>query len=363
MDMTEQNSKIHQDPANEILELIVKLWKNRTTIFKWCAVGIVLGLIVGFSIPKTYKTGVILAPEMQTKTNSSISSIASMMGVNLNNSVDAISHDMYPDVIHSTPFVTELLVLPVTFTRRDSVITTTFCDYMTNYQKQPWWSYIFQAPFKVLGWMMSLGKEDVEVVQGPLDPTNLPKEERKVAKYLSKEIQLLIDKKTGKITISMELQDPQVVATVMTAVTENLKKYMSDYRTSKARQDVVNLTKIYEKRRAEYHAARQEYANYADANRNVVQLSAQAALGTLKQEMDLAYQVYSQVATQLEGARIQAEEAKPVFVVIEPVVTPNRRSAPSKAKLLVLYTFLAGCAAVAWITFGKDAYKKFIDSL
>ena len=363
MDMTEQNSKIHQDPANEILELIVKLWKNRTTIFKWCAVGIVLALIVGFSLPKTYKTGVILAPEMQTKTNSSISSIASMMGVNLNNSVDAISHDMYPDVIHSTPFVTELLVLPVTFTRRDSVITTTFCDYMTNYQKQPWWSYIFQAPFKVLGWMMSLGKEDVEVVQGPLDPTNLPKEERKVAKYLSKEIQLLIDKKTGKITISMELQDPQVVATVMTAVTENLKKYMSDYRTSKARQDVVNLTKIYEKRRAEYHAARQEYANYADANRNVVLLSAQAALGTLKQEMDLAYQVYSQVATQLEGARIQAEEAKPVFVVIEPVVTPNRRSAPSKAKLLVLYTFLAGCAAVAWITFGKDAYKKFIDSL
>lgn len=361
--MTEQNNMIHEDPGNEILELIVKLWKNRTTIFKWCAVGIVLGLIVGFSIPKTYKTGVILAPEMQTKTNSSISSIASMMGVNLNNSVDAISHDMYPDVIHSTPFVTELLVLPVTFTRKDSVITTTFCDYMLNYQKQPWWGHIIGAPFKALGWLISLGKEKQELSNEPLDPTNLPKMERKVAKYLSKEIQLLIDKKTGKITISMELQDPQVVATVMTAVTENLKKYMSDYRTSKARQDVVNLTKIYEKRRAEYHAARQEYANYADANRNVVQLSAQAALGTLKQEMDLAYQVYSQVATQLEGARIQAEEAKPVFVVIEPVVTPNRRSAPSKAKLLVLYTFLAGCAAVAWITFGKDAYRKFIDSL
>ena len=361
--MTEQNNMIHEDPGNEILELIVKLWKNRTTIFKWCAVGIVLGLIVGFSIPKTYKTGVILAPEMQTKTNSSISSIASMMGVNLNNSVDAISHDMYPDVIHSTPFVTELLVLPVTFTRKDSVITTTFCDYMLNYQKQPWWGHIIGAPFKALGWLISLGKEKQELSNEPLDPTNLPKMERKVAKYLSKEIQLLIDKKTGKITISMELQDPQVVATVMTAVTENLKKYMSDYRTSKARQDVVNLTKIYEKRRAEYHAARQEYANYADANRNVVQLSAQAALGTLKQEMDLAYQVYSQVATQLEGARIQAEEAKPVFVVIEPVVTPNRRSAPSKAKLLVLYTFLAGCAAVAWITFGKDAYKKFIHSL
>ena len=359
--MTEQNTKM--DPGNEILELIVKLWKNRTTIFKWCAVGVVLGLIVGFSIPKTYKTGVILAPEMQTKTNSSISSIASMMGVNLNNSVDAISHDMYPDVIHSTPFVTDLLVLPVTFTRRDSVITTTFCDYMLNYQKQPWWNHILGAPFKLLGWVMSIGKEAPELTDEPLDPTNLPKLERKVAKYLSKEIQLLIDKKTGKITISMELQDPQVVATVMTAVTENLKKYMSEYRTSKARQDVVNLTKIYEKRKQEYYAAREAYAQHADANRNVVLLSAQAILGSLKQEMDLTYQVYSQVATQLEGARIQAEEAKPVFVIIEPVVTPNRRTAPSKAKILVLYTFLAGCAAVGWITFGKDALNKFKNQL
>lgn len=361
--MTEQNNKIQEDPANEILELIVKLWTNRTTIFKWCAVGIVLALVVGFSLPKNYKTGVIIAPEMQTKTNSSISSIASMMGVNLNNSVDAISHDMYADVIHSTPFVTDLLELPVTFTRRDSVITTTFCDYMLNYQKKAWWSHILQSPFKLLGWVLSLGKEEVEAEEGPLDPTNLPRDERKVAKYLSKEIHFMMDKKTGKMTISMELQDPKVVATVMTAVTENLKKYMSDYRTSKARQDVVNLTKIYEKRREEYHVARMEYAKFSDANRNMVLLSAQAELGTLKQEMDLAYQVYSQVATQLEGARIQAEEAKPVFVIIEPVITPNRKSSPSKAKLLVLYTFLAGCAAVGWITFGKDAYQKFINKL
>lgn len=361
--MTELNNKIQEDPANEILELIVKLWTNRTTIFKWCAVGIVLALVVGFSLPKNYKTGVIIAPEMQTKTNSSISSIASMMGVNLNNSVDAISHDMYADVIHSTPFVTDLLELPVTFTRRDSVITTTFCDYMLNYQKKAWWSHILQSPFKLLGWVLSLGKEEVEAEEGPLDPTNLPRDERKVAKYLSKEIHFMMDKKTGKMTISMELQDPKVVATVMKAVTENLKKYMSDYRTSKARQDVVNLTKIYEKRREEYHVARMEYAKFSDANRNMVLLSAQAELGTLKQEMDLAYQVYSQVATQLEGARIQAEEAKPVFVIIEPVITPNRKSSPSKAKLLVLYTFLAGCAAVGWITFGKDAYQKFINKL
>ena len=347
---------------NEIIELISTLWKNRGTIIKWCCCGIVFALVVGFSLPKQYRTGVILAPETQQKTNSSISSIASMMGVNLNNSIDAISHEMYADVIHSTPFITDLLELQVTFVRRDSTITTSLADYMINYQNKAWWSSIFQAPFKVLGWVMSIGKDKSdEVIQGPLDPTNLPREERKVAKYFSKEIQYLVDKKTGKVTIKLELQDPQVVATVMNAVVENLKLYMTEYRTSKARQDVENLTKIYDKRRDEYYATQEAYAAYADANRNVILMSAQSEMGRLKQEMELAYQVYSQVATQLEGARIQAEEAKPVFVIIEPVITPNRKSSPSKAKILVLFTFLAGCAAVGWITFGKDTYDKLVE--
>ena len=79
--------------------------------------------------------------------------------------------------------------------------------------------------------------------------------------------------------------------------------------------------------------------------------------------MNLAYQVYSQVATQLEGARIQAEQAKPVFVIIDPVTVPIRKTAPSKAKLLVVFTFLAGCCAAGWVLFGEDYWKKFKDAL
>ena len=81
------------------------------------------------------------------------------------------------------------------------------------------------------------------------------------------------------------------------------------------------------------------------------------------QEMNLAYQVYSQVATNLEGARIQAEQAKPVFVIIENVKVPIRKTAPSKAKLLVIFTFLAGCISVAWILFGDEYWKKLKDNL
>ena len=348
----------------DIMELIVKLWKKRSFIIKWCIAGAVIGLVIGFSLPKTYWAGVTLTPELQQKTNNSVSSIASMMGVNLNNSVDAISVEMFPDVVHSTPFIFELFDLPVTFERKDSVITTSLIDYMLEYQKSPWWTPIIQAPFKALGWCIDLIKnEEEEAGDGTLNPYNLPKEEREVVKFFAENIMVNVDKKTFKTDMSLKLQDPLVVATVMNAITENLKTYMSDYRSSKARQDAENLSVICKERKSDYYIAQQAYARFIDANKNVILQSAQAERERLQQEMNLAYQVYSQVATQLEGARIQEQQAKPVFAILNPVVIPYKKAAPSKAKLLIVFTFLAGCCAAAWVLFGEDYWKKLKESL
>ena len=356
---------IDDESEIDIMELISKLWKKRSMIIKWCVVGAVIGLVAGFSIPKTYKAGVTLAPEQQQRVGSGVSSIASMMGVNLQNSVDAISVEMFPDVVHSTPFIVELFDLPVTFERKDSVITVPLVEYMKEYQRSPWWSAVIGAPFKALGWVMSLGKEkEEETAQtGPLNPSNLPKKERGVVKFFAENIMVNVDKKTGKTQMGLTMQDPLVVATVMEAVTENLKAYMSDYRTSKARQDVENLQTICNQRKTDYYKAQQAYAQFVDSNKSVIRQSAQAERERLQQEMNLAYQVYSQVATQLEGARIQTEQAKPVFAIIDPVTIPIRKTAPSKAKLLVIWTFFAGCCAAAWVLFGEDYWKKLKENL
>ena len=363
--MTEQNyNNIPEEQEIDIMELISKLWKKRMMVIKWCIAGAIVGLVVGFSIPKTYKAGATLAPETEQRMGSGVSSIASMMGVSLDNSVDAISVEMFPDVVASTPFIYGLFDLPVTFERKDSVITTDLLDYMLEYQKSPWWSAIIQTPFKALGWVMSIGKEkESDELPAELNPQNLPKKVRGVVKYFRENILVNVDKKTGKTQISLEMQDPLVVATVVEAVMENLKDYMSDYRTSKVRQDVENLSVIFEQRKQDYYAAQQAYAQYVDGNRSVALRSAQAESERLQQEMNLAYQVYSQIATQLEAARIKEQEAKPVFAVLEPVAIPNQKAAPSKAKLLVIFTFLAGCCSAAWVLFGEDYWKKLKENL
>lgn len=355
------------EPEIDIMELISKLWKKRMMIIKWCVVGAVIGLVAGFSIPKTYKAGVTLVPEVQQKTSSGVSSIASMMGVNLNNSVDAINAEMFPDVVHSTAFIYELFDLPVTFERKDSVITVPLVEYMKEYRRSPWWSSVIAFPFNVLGWcidLVTLDEEDEEICSNTvLNINNLPKRERTIVKYFAEKIQVNVDKKSLKTYISLEMQDPQVVSTVMQAVTVNLQDYISNYRTSKARQDVQNLEVISAQRKADYYKAQKEYATYIDANKNVILHSANAERERLQQEMNLAYQVYSQVATQLEGARIQAEQAKPVFVILENVAVPIQHSAPSKAKLLIIFTFLAGFLAGCWSLFIEDFLKQIKEYL
>jgi LPS O-antigen subunit length determinant protein (WzzB/FepE family) len=360
------NQPYNYEPEIDIMEFISKLWRRRSFIIKWCIAGAVIGLVAGFSIPKTYRAGVTLAPELQQKTNNSVSSIASMMGFNLNNSIDAINAEMFPDVVHSTPFIYELFDLPVTFVRKDSVITAPLLEYMKKYQKSPWWTPIINFPFKVLGWCIDLVTPDEdedksgEVV---LDPSNLPKEERSVVKYFAENIIVSVDKKSLKTEMSLQMQDPLVVAAVMNTVTDNLKSYMTDYRSSKARQDVENLEVICAERKADFYKAQQAYAKYIDANKNVILHSANAEGVRLQQEMNLAYQVYSQVATQLEGARIQAEQAKPVFAILNPVTVPLRKAAPSKGKLLFIWTFLAGCCAAGWVLFGEEYWKKLKENL
>lgn len=352
-----QNNPVPQHIEEDEIDLmayISVLWKEKAVIIKYCVVGAIVALILGFSIPKTYKASVDFAPEQFSDANANMSNLASIMGINLNQSIDAINIDIFPEVVSSTPFIFELFELPVRFERKSNSVSTTLLDYMLNYQKMPWWNHILAFPGK----MLAKRTKHEPLLDHRLDPTNLPKKVREVVEQLAEEIEIDVNKKSNMTNMSIELQDPEVVADVMNAIVDNLKKYVSDYRTSKARQDVENLQLICSERRGDYYAAQKAYAKFVDENKNVVRQSAQVEKERLQQEMNLAYEVYSQVAAQLESARIQEQQDKPVFTIINPVTVPLTKSAPSKTKLLIVITFLAGCLGVAWVLAGKEICNK-----
>mgnify|MGYP000118406359 FL=1 len=163
-----------------------------------------------------------------------------------------------------------------------------------------------------------------------------------------------VDKKSGITTVGVVLQDPLVTAIVADSVVAKLQKYITSYRVSKAQQDCNYLEQLYKERQQEYYVAQQNYANYMDANKNVILQTVLTEGERLQNEMSLAYQVYSQVANQLQVARAKVQEAKPVFAVVEPASVPLHPSGTSKKMILIGFVFLAVIGASAWILFGRD---------
>lgn len=340
----------------DLLELALKVWGERKFVLKACGYAVLIGLVIAFSIPREYTANAMIAPELSdNKTTGGLSSLAAMAGFNPNatSTADAIYPDLYPDIVTSTPFITGLFNVQVK--DLDEEVDTTLYCYLNEHQRVPWWTLITSAPFKALGWVISLFTEE-EKEDAILDPFHLTKEEADIAKELSERITVSVDKKTGVTTLSVTMQDARISACLTDTVVRRLQDYITEYRTTKARQDFQFQEKLFERKKKEYEKAQENYAKFADANKNIILLSYRAEQERLENEMRLAYQVYTSVAQQLQMAEAKVQEITPVYTIIEPATIPIKASKPRKTLMLLGIVFLTGLCCVSWILFGRDFY-------
>lgn len=348
----------------DLIELAHKVWAERKLILKACGVAVILGIIVAFSIPKEYATSVTLAPEATGKSGGggNVGALAAMAGINLGSSSgqDALSPDLYPDIVASTPFLVNLLDIKVK--SRDSHISTTLYNYLDKNQSAPWWGVVTSAPFKALGWVMSTikgEKQEVANDTAKIDPSLLTQKQAAVVANLGKRIGVSVDKKTGMTTIIATMQDPFISATVTDSVMSRLQNHITAYRTSKARKDLAFAQKLYREAKASYTSAQKKYATFADANQNLILFSYRSEQERLQNEMTLAYNVYSQTAQQLQMAKAKVQEITPVYTVVQPATVPLKPAKPNKIMILIGFIFLGGVGSVGWILFLKDWFRRF----
>ena len=357
-------SSFQEEQEIDLLELAGKVWAGRRLVLKWCGIAVVVALVVAFSIPKEYTATVMLAPEVENGSRSmgSLSALAGMAGINMGSGEggDALSPDLYPDIVSSINFTTELFAVPVTDVEGE--LQTDLFSYLQNEQRSPWWSVVISFPFKCIGWVMSLLQDETEET-GQLDPFHLTQEEMAVVKTLNNRIAVSVDKKTAVITLSVTMQDPLIAATMTDTVMQRLQNYITDYRTNKARHDLEFTQRLYDEAQKKYYDAQQTYADYVDMNKNIALRSVQTRQERLQNEMNLAYNLYNQTAQQLQLAKAKVQENTPVYTVVQAATVPLQASKPSKVMILVGMVFLAAVGAVGWILFGKGVWDSFRQTL
>lgn len=351
----------------DLMEYARKLWESRKTLLIASGIAAVLGVVIALTTPRQYTVTVTLAPESGKSGGGSLSGIASMLGmggISMGSDADALNVMLYPNIVSSTPFILDLMDTPVK-TIDEKQPDTTLTGYLTEYTKKSLMSTVISLPFKAIGGVISLFKAEEPEVTGPgtIDPFQLTKDQSKIAEGIKKLIVANVDKKTGITTVSVTMQDPMVAAMLTDTVLLKLKQHITKYRVSKAEDDCKYWENINNQRRDEYYAKQKEYAEYVDANKNVVLQSVQIEQERLQNDMQLAYQVYSNVATQLQMARAKVQEAKPVFVIVEPASVPLQASGTSRAMTVIGTIFLIVAGTAVWILFGKDFLSQLKNGL
>ena len=361
---TKQVYNNHNDEELEIdlMDLLRKVIGIRKKIYKAAGIGLIIGVIVAISIPKQYTVEVTLSPEMGSNKGGGLSGLAASFlgsGVSMGDGTDALNASLSADIVSSTPFLLELSNMKVPVSGSEEISLSSYLDE----ESSPWWSYVIGFPGMVIGGVKSLFIEDEDesifldkASQGTIE---LSKKESQKIESLKKKIVASVDKKTSMTSVTATFQDSKVAAVVADSVVKKLQEYIIDYRTSKSKEDCLYLEKLFKERQQEYYEAQRKYADYMDSHDNIILQSVRTEQERLQNDMSLAYQVYSQVAGQLQVARAKVQEEKPVFAVVEPAVVPLYPSGTSRKVYVLAFIFLSVCIVIFWNLFGKDFLNKF----
>lgn len=352
--MQTQNSQKPILDKDALFDVIRKVRKNKRRFFINGAVGCFVGLVFALSVVKTYTSEIVLAPEMVDGSiggSGGLSSLASMAGINLGaSSTDAIYPELYPQIISSTPFAVDLLKTHVVSI--DKEVNTDLYEYISENQK------IGFADIP-LAWMKaataSLVKKFSKEPELPaqadtLNPFCLTKNQQKVVDFVRFSlVSAVVNKKDQIITISVTSQDPLISANLADTVRVKLQDAITDYRTKKARLDMLYSENLMNEAKQEYIACKERYVAYADAHKDAYMESVKTEMSDLENEMSLAFSTYTQLVQQYNTAKAKVQERTPSFTVIQPASISIKPSSTPKLYVLFEWIFLSQFLTFLWL--------------
>jgi capsular polysaccharide biosynthesis protein len=354
--MGEQETKPGLNEGIDLKEVFKQIGAGRKTIFVCMAVAFVVAVLVVLVTPKQYTTKVTLLTESASKSGASglLSQLGGMSGINMgglsglmggSSGSDALTPELYPDIVKSTPFLLEVLCQNVTESKRNKTITV--ANYLENENQSPLTGLMGLWTDKPL--FAPITKPDPKVL------LKLTKRQMDLANGLANIINLNVESLSGGgltgggskiITVSIELQDPVVSAQLADLVVSNLKNYIVDYNTGKAKKDLDFIKTRYNEARDKYYSAQQTLAHHNDRNLNVILESVNTSKQRLETENVLAANIYNSLAQSLEQAKMKVQDQTPAFTVIEPAQVPLTKSKPKSIVILMGLLFVGAFIGV-----------------
>lgn len=360
------NNPQEEEEGIDIMALLKGLWDGRKTIIIVTAVFIVLGLVAALTMKRTYNVSTTMVPQMNSRSSSSLGSLAALAGIDLssmNNAGGDLSPLVYPQIVNSVPFRRELIYTPLHYQKADTAVS--MYTYFKEYTKPTVMGTVLKYTIGLPGVIMkAIRGEKPDMVlpasEGEADnepkPVLLTKDEVKLMKVVAQNVNLSVDKKEGYLTLSVVGSEPIQTAELALKAQQLLQEEVTRFRTEKAQDNLDYIQARYDEIKKEAETYQAQLAAVRDRSQNMTTTRARIEQERLQSKYNVASSIYSEMAKQLETAKMQVKRDTPVLTIIQPVTVPSQ-PANSRAKTLIVWTFLGGILGCG-IVLGKSYLPK-----
>lgn len=308
-----------------------KLWAKKYLFLKVWVITFILSAAYIVPQPRTYSSSILLAPEMASGDEmGGLSAIASSFGFNFGegSSVDAIYPTLYPDLLASNDFIVNLF--DVQIKTIDGKIQTDLYTYMLKHQKTTFYKRPFYWAKRQFKNLIDKQRTGGGTDGGKIDASFLTEEQFNIVENLKSNIICNVDQLTSVISIKVNAQDPLVAANLADSVCAKLQKFITEYRTSKARVDVEHYEALVKDAQESYEKAQKEFSDFCDSHKNMTSQAVLSKRDKLEIESSMALSKYQAMSAQTENAKHKLQEKTPAFTTLQNASVPLRPSAPKR---------------------------------
>jgi uncharacterized protein involved in exopolysaccharide biosynthesis len=345
----------------DITEILKKLWVKRSFIIKLTVAFLLLGLFVALFSPVQYTSTCTVVPQSGNRSGGGgLGGVAAIMGVNLGTAMmteGTLSPVMYPEIIKSVPFTREIMKTEVIVEKSNGQPITLY-DYYTDKQYRDFnllgaiKKYTIGLPGVLIGAIR--GDKEPEIVESSLIGDSntvfkLTEEEKRVYDAIQGAVQINPNSKDGYVTIGYVFPEAKVAAQVTDKIYRTLEEYVSQFKSEKLNDNLEFVEKSYETARTDFLNAQDRLTAFQDANRGLTTASARSMETRLRNEYDIAFTLYRELATQREQAKIAVKENQTILTLVNPPVVPHEKSAPRRSIIIIGFLFLGVVVAVGWV--------------
>ena len=301
-----------KDDEIDLVEILKKIYKSKKIILIISFFFALLGVAVALLSTVKYSSETIFITQNQESNSSSLSGVASLVGINLgtSNFGGEIPSSMYPQVSNSPKFKRLLLNSYIDFDNKINLK-----QYLIDYYK--------------------LNIEN-DKINSDLYVSEL---ENDCFKIIDKIITININQKDGFISLSSTLTVAEYSANLTINAKEILQEIIIDNKIESANQNLIFSQQQLEEKKLIFDEIQAKLAYFSDSNLNSVNSFVINERDKLEAEFQIINAVVTELSKQVEQAKLQVSKDTPVFSTIKEAVIPVERTSPKRTQIVLIFGF------------------------